>query len=116
MENTAAPAAVEPYAQAVIANGFVSTYGHLLIDVKTGIFPVKGQTRQVLGNVKSILTCAGISMNEVVKSTVLLEDMNDFGAINKVYMNFFARLLPCQLCCTGCNGGSRGRSLIIKKL
>ena len=86
-----APAAIGPYAQAVEANGLVITSGQLPIDPATGAFPegIQAQTRQSLTNVRAILTQAGVSMDQVLKTTVFLSDMNDFGAMNEVYATFF---------------------------
>ncbi len=86
-----APAAIGPYSQAVKAAGLVITSGQLPIDPATGAFPegIKAQTRQSLANVKAILEEAGASMDGVVKTTVFLKDMNDFGAMNEVYATFF---------------------------
>lgn len=86
-----APAAIGPYAQAVEANGLVITSGQLPIDPATGAFPegIQAQTRQSLTNVKAILTQAGTDMGHVLKTTVFLSDMNNFGAMNEVYATFF---------------------------
>nr|WP_326184834.1 RidA family protein [uncultured Oscillibacter sp.] len=86
-----APAAIGPYSQAVQAGGLVITSGQLPIDPATGAFPegVQAQTRQSLTNVKAILEAAGAGMDSVIKTTVFLKDMNDFGAMNEVYATFF---------------------------
>ena len=86
-----APAAIGPYAQAVEIDGLVFTSGQLPIDPATGAFPegIAEQTRQSLTNVKSILAQAGLSMDQVIKTTVFLSDMNNFGAMNEVYATFF---------------------------
>ena len=86
-----APAAIGPYAQAVEANGLVITSGQLPSDPATGAFPegIQAQTRQSLTNVKAILTQAGTDMGHVLKTTVFLSDMNNFGAMNEVYATFF---------------------------
>ena len=86
-----APAAIGPYAQAVENNGLVITSGQLPIDPATGTFPegIQAQTRQSLTNVKAILTEAGTDMDHVLKTTVFLSDMNNFGAMNEVYATFF---------------------------
>lgn len=90
--NTAnAPAAIGPYAQAVRTGDLIITSGQLPIDPATGAFPdgVQAQTRQSLNNVKAILERAGVGMDNVVKTTVFLSDMNNFGAMNEVYATFF---------------------------
>lgn len=86
-----APAAIGPYAQAVTLNGLIITSGQLPIDPATGAFPegIQAQTKQSLTNVKAILEAAGSSMDKVVKTTVFLSDMNNFGAMNEVYATFF---------------------------
>ena len=86
-----APAAIGPYAQAVEIDNLVITSGQLPIDPATGAFPegIAEQTRQSLTNVKSILAEAGLGMDKVVKTTVFLSDMNNFGAMTEVYATFF---------------------------
>ena len=86
-----APAAIGPYSQAVKAGGLVITSGQLPIDPATGAFPegIQAQTRQSLTNVKAILEEAGLTMDSVLKTTVFLSDMNNFGAMNEVYATFF---------------------------
>lgn len=86
-----APAAIGPYSQATDLGNIVITSGQLPIDPATGAFPegIKEQTRQSLTNVKSILEEAGLTMDSVVKTTVFLSDMNNFGAMNEVYATFF---------------------------
>lgn len=87
-----APAAIGPYAQAVQMSGMLITSGQLPIDPATGAFPdgIEAQTRQSLTNVKEILAEAGVGMDSVVKTTVFLSDMNNFGAMNEVYATFFS--------------------------
>lgn len=86
-----APAAIGPYSQAVKAGGLVITSGQLPIDPATGAFPegIQAQTRQSLTNVKAILEEAGLTMDSVLKTTVFLSNMNNFGAMNEVYATFF---------------------------
>lgn len=94
-----APAAVGPYSQAIIANGFVFTAGQggLIPGTKT---PVEGgtgaQTRQVMENLKVILEAAGSSMDKVVKSTVFLTNLDDFAAMNEVYATYFGDQPPAR--------------------
>ncbi|WP_312280148.1 RidA family protein [Oscillibacter sp.] len=91
VSTTKAPAAIGPYSQAVQAGGLVITSGQLPIDPATGVFPegVQAQTRQSLTNVKAILEEAGTDMDHIIKTTVFLKNMNDFGAMNEVYATFF---------------------------
>ncbi|KGF49867.1 RidA family protein [Prevotella disiens] len=98
--NTAkAPKAIGPYSQAIEANGLVITSGQLPIDPTTGEFApggIKEQTRQSLTNAKAILEEAGISLANVMKTTVFLSDMNDFAAMNEVYAEFFNEPFPAR--------------------
>ena len=94
-----APAAIGPYSQAIEANGFVYASGQLPINPETGPFPeggVKEQTRQSLLNAQAILQSAGLDLKNVVKTTVLLADIADFGAMNEVYAEFFAQPYPAR--------------------
>ena len=94
ISTAAAPAAIGPYSQAIDLGAMVITSGQLPIDPATGAFPegIKEQTRQSLTNVKAILEAAGLTMDAVVKTTVFLSDMNNFGAMNEVYATFFSEL------------------------
>lgn len=92
-----APAAIGPYSQAIEANGFVYLSGQLPIDSATGQFPeggIKEQTRQSLLNAQAILQEAGLDLNNVVKTTVLLSDIANFGPMNEVYAEMFAAPYP----------------------
>lgn len=94
-----APAAIGPYSQAIEVNGFVYASGQLPIDPATGSFPeggVQAQTRQSLKNVKAILEEAGLSLSNVVKTTVYLADMGDFAAMNEIYSEFFSQPYPAR--------------------
>lgn len=94
-----APAAIGPYSQAIEVNSFIYTSGQLPIDPTTGTFPEGGiqeQTRQSLENVRNILAEAGVGMENVVKTTVLLSDIADFGAMNEVYAQFFQAPYPAR--------------------
>ena len=94
-----APAAIGHYSQGIEANGMVFLSGQLPIDATTGAFPeggIKEQTRQSLQNAKSILQSAGLDMKNVVKTTVLLSDINDFAAMNEVYSEFFEQPYPAR--------------------
>lgn len=96
---SAAPAAIGPYSQAIEVNGFVYASGQLPIDPATGAFPeggVQEQTRQSLLNVKSILEEAGLTLANVVKTTVYLADMGDFAAMNEIYSQFFSQPFPAR--------------------
>lgn len=94
-----APAAIGPYSQAIEANGTVYVSGQLPIDPATGNFPeggIKELTHQSLTNMKRILEEAGLSMQNVVKTTVLLADIKDFAEMNEVYATFFEAPFPAR--------------------
>jgi 2-iminobutanoate/2-iminopropanoate deaminase len=94
-----APKAIGPYSQGIIANGFVYCSGQIPIDPATGELvqgSIEDQTRQVLRNLGAVLEAAGSSPAEVVKCTVFLQDMNDFGKMNAVYGEFFPAPYPAR--------------------
>lgn len=94
-----APAAIGPYSQAIETNGMIFLSGQLPIDPQTGKFPEGGiqeQTRQSLLNAKAILESAGLSLGNVVKTTVLLSDISNFGPMNEIYAQFFGEPFPAR--------------------
>ena len=94
-----APAAIGPYSQAIEVNGFVYASGQLPIDPATGHFPeggIKEQTRQSILNAQSILQAAGLDLSHVVKTTVYLDSMDYFAAMNEVYAEFFSSPFPAR--------------------
>ncbi len=94
-----APAAIGPYSQAIQVGNLVYTSGQIPIDPSTGAFVeggIKEQTRQSLTNIKAILEEAGLSMTDVVKTTVFMADMNDFADMNAVHAEFFAEPYPAR--------------------
>ena len=94
-----APAAIGPYSQAIDVNGLVFTSGQLPIDPATGAFPkggIKEQTRQSLLNAQAILRSEGLDLSNVVKTTVLLSDIANFGPMNEVYAEFFNEPYPAR--------------------
>ena len=94
-----APSAIGPYSQAVVAGDFVYVSGQLPIDPATGEFAgndIVSQTTQSLANVKSILEAEGLTMANVVKTTVLLQNISEFADMNKVYGEFFAEPFPAR--------------------
>jgi 2-iminobutanoate/2-iminopropanoate deaminase len=96
-----APAAIGPYSQAVQAGNMLFVSGQIPINPATGSFAgedITTQTRQSLTNVKNILEAAGYSLNDVVKTTVLLADIADFAAMNAVYAEFFCENKPARAC------------------
>lgn len=93
-----APQAIGPYSQAVKFGNLLITSGQLGLDPKTGTFPegIAAQTKQALENVKAIVEAAGASMEQVVKTTVFLKDMNDFATMNEIYGQFFKEPYPAR--------------------
>ncbi|WP_291579142.1 RidA family protein [Clostridium sp. UBA6640] len=101
ISTTKAPAAIGPYSQAIKAGNMVYTSGQLPINTATGELindDIKKATAQSLDNVKAILEEAGTSMDKVVKTLVLLKDMNDFAAMNEVYATYFVENPPARSC------------------
>lgn len=95
-----APAAIGPYSQAIEVNGMVYTSGVIPVVPETGEIPEgsAAQAKQVLTNLSHLLEAAGTSMANVVKTTVFIKEMNDFGAINEVYAAFFEGDYPARSC------------------
>ena len=93
-----APAAIGPYSQAIRTGNTIYVSGQLPVDPATGAFPegIEAQAKQSLTNIKNILESEGYSMADVVKTTVLLKDINDFAAMNGVYGTFFEGAFPAR--------------------
>ncbi len=94
-----APQAIGPYSQAIKVNGFIFTSGQIALDPATQQLIAGGvaeQTERVLQNLSAILTAAGTSLEQVVKTTVFLKSMNDFAAMNEVYGRYFATKPPAR--------------------
>jgi 2-iminobutanoate/2-iminopropanoate deaminase len=94
-----APAAIGPYSQAIEAGNTVYVSGQLPINPATGKFEsddIRQLTRQALTNIRNILAEAGLTMANVVKTTVMMADMNDFAAMNEVYAEFFTAPYPAR--------------------
>ena len=94
-----APGAIGPYSQAYEVNGLIFTSGQLPVDPATGAFAPGGvaeQTRQSLLNVQAVLAAAGLTLEHVVKTTVFLQSMDDFAAMNAVYAGFFPGEPPAR--------------------
>ena len=99
LATTQAPAAIGPYSQGISAGNMTFLSGQLGIDPATGDFvtnEVKGQTEQSLKNVQAILKETGLTLKQVVKTTVFLADMNDFAAMNEMYATFFEEPYPAR--------------------
>ena len=96
-----APAAIGPYSQAIEVNGMVYTSGVIPINPATGELvtgAAKDQADQAFRNLKALVEEAGSSMEKVVKTVVFIKDMNEFGAINEVYAQYFPAPYPARSC------------------
>ena len=94
-----APAAIGPYNQAIIANGFIFISGQIPLDPESGEIvstDITGQSKQVLKNLDAILKEAGISVENIVKTTCFLANMDDFAAFNEVYASYFTVNQPAR--------------------
>ena len=94
-----APAAIGPYSQAVVANGFLFTAGQIALDPASGQVidgDVVAQTERVLTNLKAVLEAGGATLDDVVKTTVFLSDMADFPRMNEVYARAFGKSRPAR--------------------
>ena len=95
-----APAAIGPYSQAQIAGGFVFASGQIAIIPETGAIAegLDAQAHQVFKNISALLATAGSDISKVVKTTVFIKDMNDFGRINEIYAQYFTAPYPARSC------------------
>ena len=94
-----APEPIGPYSQAIESNGFVFTSGQIAIVPSTGQLQdgdVVEQTRRVLDNLKAVLSAAGSGMDRIVKTTIYLNDMDDFPRVNTVYAEYFSDIPPAR--------------------
>jgi len=99
IQTVSAPAAIGPYSQGIAAGNAAYVSGQLPIDPATGEFAgpdIVSQTRQSLRNVQSVLEANGMSMADVVKTTVLLADIGEFAQMNQVYAEFFSEPFPAR--------------------
>ncbi|MCC6628027.1 MAG: RidA family protein [Chloroflexi bacterium] len=99
VSTSAAPAAIGPYSQAILANGFVFASGQLPLDPATGQIvdgDIQVQTRRVLDNLAAVLAAAGTSLDSSVKTTCFLADLADFAAFNEVYATYFPNQPPAR--------------------
>jgi 2-iminobutanoate/2-iminopropanoate deaminase len=95
----AAPAAIGPYSQGIVCGNLLFVSGQLPIDPSSGELvsgSIEEKTRQVLSNIRGIAEAAGAGLQDVVKTTVFLKDMNDFGAMNGVYSEYFPDTPPAR--------------------
>jgi 2-iminobutanoate/2-iminopropanoate deaminase len=100
LQSADAPAAIGPYVQATEVHGFLFLSGQLGIDANTGVLPeaIVEQTQNSLANISSILKEAGLTKQNIVKTTIFLTDMNDFAAVNEIYATFFGSGFPARSC------------------
>lgn len=99
IHSTMAPEAVGPYSQAVLANGTLYVSGQIPLDPVTGnmiIGDIEEQTRRVMSNIKAILNAAEMDFSNVVKTSIFLSDMNNFGKVNGVYASYFSSTPPAR--------------------
>lgn len=98
INSESAPGAIGPYSQAVAAGNLIFVSGQLPINAATGSMPddIKAQTAQSIENIKAILEAAGASLDNVVKTTVLLADMSLFAPMNEVYAQYFKAVFPAR--------------------
>lgn len=101
LSTTKAPAAIGPYSQGVKVGNFMFTSGQIAFNPETGELvqgDIQAETKQVLENVKAILEAANTSLENVVKATVFIKDMNDFNKINEIYAQYFTDRQPARSC------------------
>lgn len=100
VSTAAAPGAIGPYSQAIVANGFVFASGQLPVNPATGelVADIPGAATQALANLKAILEAAGSSMDKACKVTIFLADMSSFTQVNEVYATFFKEPYPARSC------------------
>lgn len=94
------PAAIGPYSQALNSGNIVFVSGQIPINPETGAMAdtIEEQTTQSLKNVENILKAAGLSMKNVIKTSVFLSDLNDFAKVNEIYATFFTSPFPARSC------------------
>lgn len=100
ISTTNAPAAIGPYSQAVESNGFVFASGQIPIDPATGNIPegIEAQAKQALTNVRNLIEAAGLTLDNVVKTSVFIKNMDDFACVNEIYATYFTKDFPARSC------------------
>ena len=95
-----APAAIGPYSQAIEVNGMVYTSGEIPVNPATGEIPegAAAQAEQAIGNLAALLKEAGTSAENVIKTTVFIKNMEDFGTVNEIYAKYFTGVFPARSC------------------
>ena len=100
ISTTNAPAAIGPYSQAIEVNGMVFASGQIPVNPATGEVPegIEAQAEQVMQNMKNLMEAAGTSLENVVKTTVFIQSMDDFATINGIYSKYFVNECPARSC------------------
>ena len=95
-----APLAIGPYSQAITINNMVFTSGQIPVNPLTGEVPaeIEAQANQVFTNLKNLLEASGTSIDKVVKTTVFIQNMDDFPIVNKIYETYFTKPYPARSC------------------
>lgn len=95
-----APGAIGPYSQAIEVDGFVFTSGVIPVNPQTGEIPatVEEQANQAFSNLRNLIEASGNSISQVIKTTVFIKEMNDFGKINEIYAQYFTEPFPARSC------------------
>jgi len=96
-----APTAIGPYSQAIRIGDFLYTSGQIALDPESGMFlsgEIEEETEQTLKNISAILQAGGLSLENVVKTTVYLSDLNHFSRMNQVYEKYFSKIKPARAC------------------
>lgn len=95
-----APSAIGPYSQAIATNNMVFTSGQIPVNFLTGEIPegIEAQANQVFINLKNLLEASGTSIDNVIKTTVFIQNMNDFSVLNKIYETYFTEPYPARSC------------------
>ena len=100
IKTTTAPAAIGPYSQAIITGNMVFTSGQIPVTPENGEIPegVEAQTHQVFKNIRNLLSAAGSDISKVVKTSVFIQNMDDFAKINEIYATYFCEPYPARSC------------------
>lgn len=97
-ESNKAPEALGPYSQSIVSQPFVFLSGQIPLNAETGNMPegIVEQTKQVFENIKAVLSASDLTLDNIVKTTVFLQDLNDFNAMNEVYKTYFSEPYPAR--------------------
>ena len=101
IQTNLAPAAIGPYSQAIRIGDFLYTSGQIALDPESGIFlsgEIEEETEQTLKNISAILQADGLNLENVIKTTVYLSDLNHFARMNQVYEKYFSKNKPARAC------------------